>query len=56
MNNHQKSTFHSLGNFSSNTQQLSRKINPALVLAGQGLKKSPSGQNVANHPYLYKGL
>ncbi|OJA03708.1 hypothetical protein, partial [Bathymodiolus thermophilus thioautotrophic gill symbiont] len=48
INNHQESTFHPLGNF----------LNPALVLPGQGLRKSPSGQklNFANHPYLYKGL
>jgi hypothetical protein len=30
-NNHQKPTFHSLGDF----------LNPALALLGQGLKKSP---------------
>ncbi|CAB5501051.1 hypothetical protein THERMOT_1345 [Bathymodiolus thermophilus thioautotrophic gill symbiont] len=48
MNNHQASTFHSLGNF----------LNPALALLGQGLRKLPSGQklNFANHPYLCKGL
>ncbi|OIR23956.1 HpaII family restriction endonuclease [Bathymodiolus thermophilus thioautotrophic gill symbiont] len=48
MNNHQKSTFHPLGNF----------LNLALALLGQGLRKSPSGQklNFANHPYLCKGL
>jgi hypothetical protein len=33
-NNHQKPTFHSLGDF----------LNPALALLGQGLKKSPIGQ------------
>ena len=45
--NHQKPTFHSLGNF----------LNPALALPGQGLKKSPIGQKLdfANHPYLCKG-
>jgi hypothetical protein len=32
-NNHQKSTFHPLGDF----------LNPALALLGQGLKKSPIG-------------
>jgi hypothetical protein len=32
-NNHQKPTFHSLGDF----------LNPALALLGQGLKKSPIG-------------
>ncbi|CAC9458180.1 hypothetical protein [uncultured Gammaproteobacteria bacterium] len=48
MNNHQKSTFHPLGDF----------LNPALVLLGQGLIKSPIWQklNFANHPYLCKGL
>ncbi|VVH66111.1 hypothetical protein BSPLISOX_3222 [uncultured Gammaproteobacteria bacterium] len=48
MNNHQKPTFHSLGDF----------LNPALALLGQGLKKSPIGQKLdfANHPYLCKGL
>ncbi len=47
-NNHQKPTFHPLGDF----------LNPALALLGQGLKKSPSGQKLdfANHPYLCKGL
>ncbi|WP_171004299.1 hypothetical protein [Bathymodiolus heckerae thiotrophic gill symbiont] len=48
MNNHQKSTFRPLGDF----------LNPALVLLGQGLIKSPIWQklNFANHPYLCKGL
>ncbi|SMN16430.1 hypothetical protein CRYPD_1033 [uncultured Candidatus Thioglobus sp.] len=48
MNNHQKSTFHLLGNF----------LNPALALLGQGLRKSPIWKklNFANHPYLCKGL
>ncbi|SMN14339.1 hypothetical protein CRYPD_787 [uncultured Candidatus Thioglobus sp.] len=48
MNNHQKSTFHPLGNF----------LNPALALLGQGLRKSPIWKklNFANHPYLCKGL
>jgi hypothetical protein len=43
-NNHQKPTFHPLGNF----------LNPALALLGQGLKKSPIGQKLdfANHPYF----
>jgi hypothetical protein len=47
-NNHQKSTFHPLGDF----------LNPALALLGQGLKKLPIGQKLdfANHPYLCKGL
>ncbi|SSC07309.1 hypothetical protein BTURTLESOX_323 [bacterium endosymbiont of Bathymodiolus sp. 5 South] len=47
-NNHQKPTFHPLGNF----------LNLALALLGQGLKKSPIGQKLdfANHPYLCKGL
>jgi hypothetical protein len=46
--NHQKLTFHPLGDF----------LNPALALLGQGLKKSPIGQKLdfANHPYLCKGL
>ncbi|WP_171004310.1 hypothetical protein, partial [Bathymodiolus heckerae thiotrophic gill symbiont] len=46
--NHQKSTFHPLGDF----------LNPALALLGQGLIKSPIWQklNFANHPYLCKGL
>ncbi|CAB5498115.1 hypothetical protein [uncultured Gammaproteobacteria bacterium] len=46
--NHQKPTFHPLDDF----------LNPALVLLGQGLKKSPIEQKLgfANHPYLYKGL
>ncbi|VVH63719.1 hypothetical protein BSPWISOX_300, partial [uncultured Gammaproteobacteria bacterium] len=35
-NNHQKPTFHPLGDF----------LNPALALLGQGLKKSPSGQKL----------
>ncbi|VVM23952.1 hypothetical protein BSPWISOXPB_6437 [uncultured Gammaproteobacteria bacterium] len=34
-NNHQKPTFHPLGDF----------LNPALALLGQGLKKSPVGKN-----------
>jgi hypothetical protein len=34
-NNHQKPTFHPLGDF----------LNPALALLGQGLKKSPIGKN-----------
>ncbi|SMN13040.1 hypothetical protein BHECKSOX2_13 [Bathymodiolus heckerae thiotrophic gill symbiont] len=44
MNNHQKSTFHPLGDF----------LNPALALLGQGLIKSPIWQklNFANHPYF----
>ncbi|SMN10798.1 hypothetical protein SPBRAN_973 [uncultured Candidatus Thioglobus sp.] len=48
MNNHQKFTFHQLGNF----------LNPALVLLELGLIKSPSWQklNSVNHPYLCKGL
>ncbi|SMN17419.1 Mobile element protein [uncultured Candidatus Thioglobus sp.] len=48
MNNHQKSTFHLLGDF----------LNPALALLGQGLRKSPICQklNFANHPYLCEGL
>jgi hypothetical protein len=43
MSNHQKSTFHPLGDF----------LNPVLALLGQGLKKSPIGQKLdfANHPY-----
>ena len=47
-NNHQKPTFHPLGDF----------LNPALALLGQGLKKSPIGQKLdfANHSYLCKGL
>ena len=47
-NNHQKPTFHPLGDF----------LNPALALLGQGLKKSPIGQKLdfTNHPYLCKGL
>jgi hypothetical protein len=35
-NNHQKPTFHPLGDF----------LNPALALLGQGLKKSPIGQKL----------
>jgi len=48
MNNHQKSTFHPLGDF----------LNPALALLGLGLRKPPIGQklNFANHPYLCKDL
>jgi len=44
MNNHQKSSFHPLGDF----------LNPALTLLRLGLRKSPIGQklNFANHPYL----
>ena len=44
MNNHQKPTFHPLGNF----------LNIALALLGQGLSKSPIRQkfNLANHTYL----
>jgi antitoxin VapB len=47
-NNHQKPTFHPLGDF----------LNPALALLRQGLKKSPIGQKLdfTNHPYLCKGL
>jgi hypothetical protein len=47
-NNHQKPTFHPLGDF----------LNPALALLGQGLKKSPIGQKLdfVNHSYLCKGL
>ncbi|VVM23536.1 hypothetical protein BSPWISOXPB_7147 [uncultured Gammaproteobacteria bacterium] len=47
-NNHQKPTFHPLGDF----------LNPALALLGQGLKKSPIGQKLdfASHSYLCKGL
>jgi hypothetical protein len=47
-NNHQKPTFHPLGDF----------LNPALALLGQGLKKLPIGKKLdfANHPYLCKGL
>jgi hypothetical protein len=43
-NNHQKPTFHPLGDF----------LNPALALLGQGLKKSPIGQKLdfVNHPYF----
>jgi hypothetical protein len=43
-NNHQKPTFHPLGDF----------LNPALALLGQGLKKSPIGQKLdfASHSYL----
>jgi hypothetical protein len=43
-NNHQKPTFHPLGDF----------LNPALALLGQGLKKSPIGQKLdfANHPLI----
>jgi hypothetical protein len=46
--NHQKPTFHPLGDF----------LNPALALLGQGLKKSSIGQKLDfdNHPYLCKGL
>jgi hypothetical protein len=41
---HHKPTFHPLGDF----------LNPALVLLGQALKKSPIGQKLdfANHSYL----
>jgi len=48
MNNHQKSSFHPLGDF----------LNPVLALLGLGLRKSPIGQklNFANHFYLCKGL
>jgi len=48
MNNHQKSSFHPLGDF----------LNSALALLGLGLRKSPSGQklNFVNRPYLCKGL
>jgi hypothetical protein len=43
-NNHQKPTFHPLGDC----------LNPALALLGQGLKKSPIGQKLdfVNHPYF----
>jgi hypothetical protein len=42
--NHQKPTFHPLGDF----------LNPVLALLGQGLKKSPIGQKLdfANHPSI----
>jgi len=36
MNNHQKSTFHQLGNF----------LNPALTVLGLGLRKSPIRHSV----------
>ncbi|CAC9570601.1 hypothetical protein [uncultured Gammaproteobacteria bacterium] len=58
MNNHHKPTFHPFGDFSSDTQQFSRRVNPALALLGQGLNKLPIGQKLdfANHPYLRKGF
>jgi hypothetical protein len=45
-NNHQKPTFHPLGDF----------LNPALASARTRFKKSPIGQKLdfANHPYLCK--
>ncbi|WP_164707683.1 hypothetical protein [Bathymodiolus thermophilus thioautotrophic gill symbiont] len=54
MNNHQKSTFYPLSNFSSNTQQSSRKI----ALLGQGLEKSTSGNklNFANRLFIQRLL
>jgi hypothetical protein len=54
-NNHQKPTFHPLGDF----------LNPALAMLGQGLKKSPIGQKLGqvgekwvsdDCSYLCKGL
>ncbi len=48
MNNHQKPTFHPLGDF----------LNPALALLGQGLKKSPIRQKLdfGDYSYLCKDL
>jgi hypothetical protein len=45
-NNHQKPTFHPLGNF----------LNPALALLGQGLKKSPIGQKLDSLIRQKKGV
>ncbi len=58
MNNHQKPTFHSLGNFLNPTLVLPEDCCVALTLLGLGLRKSPIEQklNFANHPYLCKGL
>jgi hypothetical protein len=68
MNNHQKSTFYPLSIFSSDAQQSSRRASLALVLLGQGLRKSliwlashsnPLGGqklNFAHHLYLCTGL
>jgi hypothetical protein len=44
--NHQKPTFHPLGDF----------LNPALALLGQGLKKSPIGQKLDFASYLDNDL
>jgi hypothetical protein len=38
-NNHQKPTFYPIVNFSSDTQQSSMRVNPALALLREGLKK-----------------
>jgi hypothetical protein len=56
--NNFRANFHPLGDFSSDTQQSSRRVDTILTLLGQGLKKSPIGQKLAfvNHPYLCKGL
>ncbi|CAB5503646.1 hypothetical protein AZO1586R_1626 [Bathymodiolus azoricus thioautotrophic gill symbiont] len=52
-NNHQKPTFHPIVDFSSDTQQSFRRVNPALALLGQALKKSPIGQKLAFANHLY---
>jgi len=56
MNNHQKTAFLPFGNYSNDPQQ-SPKVNLALVLLRQGLRKLPIWQtlNFVN-PYLCKGL
>ncbi|CAB9543131.1 hypothetical protein BROOK1789C_715 [Bathymodiolus brooksi thiotrophic gill symbiont] len=43
INNHQESTSYLLGSFSSGTRQSFRRVNPALVLLEQSLKKSLIG-------------
>jgi hypothetical protein len=44
-NNHQKPTFHPIVDFSSDTQQSSRRVNPDLALLEQGLKNHQVGEN-----------
>ncbi len=58
MNNHQKSTFQSLGNFLNPTLALPEGYCVALTLLELGLRKSPIEQklNFDDYSYLRKGL
>jgi hypothetical protein len=55
---HQAYTYDTGNNLTTLSHPLGDFLNPALVLLGQGLKKSPIGQKLdfANHPYLCKSL